>query len=251
MADPAAIRELRRQRILQSGRNRMDRVLGKPQNDDPIPSGSYDTSVQDERSNLDEQNDALGSQKVIEESQKTSLSESTVRKRPVTAISNDDSVTTNEQTIQNRSTVKISPIKRTQPSANSNNVQNDSLNSSRISSDAKMMLKHFEFLRIVMCVMVAYLCRRVLSSGYGVFYIESVILPFACLESSFFLFKHKVLHNVILPHKSSMLIGILMLCGIKPVVVQTYNKVMGYFTAAMEDFALFFFAFMMANTFIA
>lgn len=38
-----------------------------------------------------------------------------------------------------------------------------------------------------------------------------------------------------------------MLCGIRPDILQMYNKLMGYVTAASEDFAMFFFAFMMAN----
>ena len=56
-----------------------------------------------------------------------------------------------------------------------------------------------------------------------------------------------LLQNVTLPHKSSMLMGVLMLCGIKPAVLNLYNTMMGYFTAASEDFAIFFFSFMMAN----
>ncbi|WAQ96970.1 hypothetical protein MAR_029702 [Mya arenaria] len=78
----------------------------------------------------------------------------------------------------------------------------------------------------------------------------SVVLPFLCLEAAFFMFKHKVLHNVTLPHKSSMLVGLVLLCGIKPGIMHSYNQVMGYVTAASEDFAMFFFAFMMANCFI-
>lgn len=68
--------------------------------------------------------------------------------------------------------MKISPIKKPHTVQNDKASLNESLNSSRSMSDAKMMLKHFEFLRIVLCVMVAYLCRRVLSSGYGIFYFE-------------------------------------------------------------------------------
>ena len=71
-----------------------------------------------------------------------------------------------------KSTVKVSPLKRPLSSQETPVSANESLNSSRSSSDAKMILKHFEFLRIVMCVMVAYLCRRVLITGYGVFYFQ-------------------------------------------------------------------------------
>lgn len=70
----------------------------------------------------------------------------------------------------NRNIVKIAPLKKAH--AVGHDSTNESLNSSRSSSDAKMMLKHFEFLRIVMCIMVAYVCRRVLSSGYGILYFQ-------------------------------------------------------------------------------
>lgn len=97
--------------------------------------------------------------------------ETTLRQRSVQSErKEDDSV---EHTSRNsRNTVKISPIKKPHTVQNDKSSLNESLNSSRSMSDAKMMLKHFEFLRIVLCVMVAYLCRRVLSSGYGIFYFE-------------------------------------------------------------------------------
>ena len=73
-----------------------------------------------------------------------------------------------------RSTVKITPLKKPHISGD-NNVKvtaNDSMSTSRSTSEAKMMLKHFEFLRIVLCFIVAFLCRRVLATGYGIFYVQ-------------------------------------------------------------------------------
>ncbi|XP_045213212.2 uncharacterized protein LOC123564023 [Mercenaria mercenaria] len=236
MADLGAIREARRQRILQGSKNRMNRVLGKPEhetNDDPNEQLVAEVENVETRPEVDVDNTGT-----------------TLRQRSShTETAHDGGLEYTSR--HSRNTVKISPIKKPDRVHNDSASLNESLNSSRSSSDAKMMLKHFEFLRIVLCVMVAYLCRRVLSSGYGILYFQSVVLPFACMEASFFMFKHKMLHNVMLPHKSSMLIGMLMLCGIKPAILQTYNKLMGYVTAATEDFALFFFAFMMANTFIS
>ncbi|XP_060561954.1 uncharacterized protein LOC132721638 [Ruditapes philippinarum] len=235
MADLEAIREARRQRILQGSQNRINRVLGKPkleQNDilnEQQPPTAENTET---RREIQVENAGTTLRQRSAHTENTQSGSMEATSRPI------------------RNTVKISPIRKPHSVQNDSKSADESLNTSRSSSDAKMMLKHFEFLRIVLCVMVAYLCRRVLSTGYGVFYFQSVVLPFACMEASFFMFKHKMLHNVMLPHKSSMLLGLLMLCGIKPAILQTYNKLMGYMTAASEDFALFFFAFMMANTFI-
>lgn len=83
-----------------------------------------------------------------------------------------------DQTTVQKCTVKVSPIKKPAVTQNSTVTPSECLNSSRSSSDAKMILKHFEFLRIVMCVMVAYLCRRVLATGYGIFYFQVSISDF-------------------------------------------------------------------------
>ncbi|KAH3861747.1 uncharacterized protein LOC127866041 [Dreissena polymorpha] len=228
MADIEAIREARRRRILQASEIRINRVLGQPADE------NEELVIYPKRTARPEHPKNHG--------ENTEFN-STQEDRNTAADSLDKE--------KHRSTVKITPIKRNVSTQNTSVSQNDSLNTSRSSSDAKMILKHFEFLRIVLSVMVAYLCRRVLSTGYGVFYFQSIIIPFALMEAGFFMFKHKVLHNVTLPHKSSMLIGVLMLCGIKPEVVHLYNQIMGYLTAASEDFAMFFFAFLMANIFIA
>ena len=70
-----------------------------------------------------------------------------------------------------RSTVKISPLKKTNITETPSETD-ESLNVSRSTSEAKMMLKHFEFLRIVLCFMAGFLCRKVLTSGYGIFYVQ-------------------------------------------------------------------------------
>lgn len=106
------------------------------------------------------------------ESLESSEPETTIRLRTVISPQKSSNESMDEPQTLIKSTVKVSPIKRPLQTQNDTGSANESLNSSRSSSDAKMMLKHFEFLRIVMCVMVAYLCRRVLSSGYGVFYFE-------------------------------------------------------------------------------
>ena len=81
----------------------------------------------------------------------------------------------NRQPIRN--TVKISPLKKPVMTETSE-ISDGSLNVSRSTSEAKMMLKHFEFLRIVLCFMVGFLCRKLLSSGYGVFYVQVRVLLF-------------------------------------------------------------------------
>ena len=75
-----------------------------------------------------------------------------------------------------RNTVKVSPLKKTHVSETTADAD-DSLNVSRSTAEAKMMLKHFEFLRIVLCFMAGFLCRKVLSSGYGIFYVQVSEIP--------------------------------------------------------------------------
>ena len=82
---------------------------------------------------------------------------------------NTGSDITNRQSVRN--TVKISPLKKAAV-AEKSTPSDESLDVSRSSSEAKMMLKHFEFLRIVLCFMVGFLCRKVLSSGYGILYVQ-------------------------------------------------------------------------------
>ncbi|XP_052817818.1 uncharacterized protein LOC128244654 [Mya arenaria] len=237
MADIDAIREARRQRILKASENRLNKVLGnhaETLDSEKRSVGLYKPTIE---TDLGEHGSSLG----VDGTSQTSGTTTVTRRRVGT---------TDNQAIEQKNMVKISPLKRPVTESNNSTLNNESLNSSRSSADAKMILKHFEFLRIVLSVMTAYLCRRVLATGYGIFYFQSVVLPFLCLEAAFFMFKHKVLHNVTLPHKSSMLVGLVLLCGIKPGIMHSYNQVMGYVTAASEDFAMFFFAFMMANCFI-
>lgn len=107
------------------------------------------------------------------ETKKDTLSDDIKQRQNVPVSENNSAIkereVTNRQTVRN--TVKISPLKK-KPLSQKSETSDESLNISRSSSEAKMMLKHFEFLRIVLCFMVGFLCRKVLTSGYGIFYVQ-------------------------------------------------------------------------------
>ena len=111
-----------------------------------------------------QQNDLKGPIKDDDMEQETTLRQRNI----VNKDSGESNISTNSAP---KSTVKVSPLRRPQTLPNESNL-NDSLNTSKSTVEAKMMLKHFEFLRIVLCFMTAFLCRKVLVSGYGIFYIQ-------------------------------------------------------------------------------
>ena len=139
-------------------------------------SGSIQTSgiAFDSRGNMYRRDELPEDTGRNEEKEDTMSSDIRLRQRQnVAASENNSAIKENEAKNRQpvRNTVKISPLKQTVVTENSE-AADESLNVSRSTSEAKMMLKHFEFLRIVLCFMVGFLCRKVLSSGYGVFYAQ-------------------------------------------------------------------------------
>nr|XP_022312805.1 uncharacterized protein LOC111117862 [Crassostrea virginica] len=100
----------------------------------------------------------------------------------------------------------------------------------------------FEIYRILGCVLIAFVSRMVLKTGYGLFYFKTIFLPFTAFQIGLYLFKTNFLKGVNLNQRQNMMSTALMLCGLSPHLIQTYSEVMGYVKAVSED--LFFFVFM-------
>ncbi|KAK3592824.1 hypothetical protein CHS0354_019052 [Potamilus streckersoni] len=161
----------------------------------------------------------------------------------------------NEQKNVVKNTVKIAPMQKPEKEIGTNTTNMDesdtSLNKSMKNSDIKMLQKQFDFLRICFCFLLAFLCRKVLAFGYGMFYVQTIVLPFMCLETALYLFRQHMLSDIDLPHKASFIMGVLVLCGLRQDVIETYTKIMGYFSAIAEDFAIFLFSFLMSNIIVS
>ncbi|XP_048759719.1 guided entry of tail-anchored proteins factor CAMLG-like [Ostrea edulis] len=101
----------------------------------------------------------------------------------------------------------------------------------------------FEIYRILGCMLIAFVSRMVLKSGYGLFYFESVFLPFTAFQTGLHLFKNNFLKDVHIYQRHNMMSTALMLCGISPNLIGTYNKIMGYVKSVTEDLFFFIFVF--------
>ncbi|XP_041364409.1 calcium signal-modulating cyclophilin ligand-like [Gigantopelta aegis] len=126
-------------------------------------------------------------------------------------------------------------------------VSQTAVSSSESSENIKTSLKMLDRTRFCSCICLAIIVRWILPLHYGLFYFQSIFLPFAALEIAIFSYQYIHMKEVQLPHSNSMMTGALMLSGIKPEVIATYNKVMGYMTAVTEDCGLFIFSFIVCH----
>ena len=149
-------------------------------------SGSVQTSrvAFDDSENTHRKDEPIADTETSSERKDMVSSDIQLKQRKNVSVSENNSAI-NESEAKNRqpvrNTVKISPLKKRVVTETSE-AADDSLNVSRSTSEAKMMLKHFEFLRIVLCFMVGFLCRKLLSSGYGVFYVQVSILMISLIK---------------------------------------------------------------------
>ncbi|XP_069124415.1 guided entry of tail-anchored proteins factor CAMLG-like [Argopecten irradians] len=103
----------------------------------------------------------------------------------------------------------------------------------------------FNLLRLAGCVFVAILSRVVLQLGIGLFYFQTIVLPFAALQGALYYYKINFVKDI--PYKGTAMSSALMLCGLKPEVITTYNKIMGNIAGIYEDFSIYLFAFFCSN----
>ncbi|XP_062593335.1 uncharacterized protein LOC134254820 [Saccostrea cucullata] len=108
----------------------------------------------------------------------------------------------------------------------------------------------FEMYRILGCILIAFVSRMVLKSGYGLFYFETIFLPFTAFQTGLHLFKNNFLKDVHIYQKQNIMSTALMLCGISPHLIHTYSRIMGYVKALTEDLFFFLFVFFACGFFI-
>ncbi|XP_067673800.1 guided entry of tail-anchored proteins factor CAMLG-like [Haliotis asinina] len=248
MAELAARREARRRKILQNSENRLNRLLGKP---------------------IDSERDESSSPVSTDESERTTPSPTTPSTEPdvirdtpqVSESPGDDGNTSSPSrsasslpastTVHPRpslssvraATAAASPVRVAGTGGSGQSTQNKK----QMTQETAGLLQILENLRLGSCVIVAFFVRWVLSSGYGVFYFQSIFLPFVLLQVGLYSFHYTYMKDVALPHNSSLMSGALVLSGIKPEFVAIFNRTMGYFTAVTEDFALYLFTFLICN----
>ncbi|XP_011428507.3 guided entry of tail-anchored proteins factor CAMLG [Magallana gigas] len=108
----------------------------------------------------------------------------------------------------------------------------------------------FEMYRILGCILMAFVSRMVLKSGQGLFYFETIFLPFTALQFGLYLFNNNFLKGVKMHQSQNVMSAALMLCGLSPHLIQTYSRIMGYVKAVSEDFFFFLFVFFTCGLFI-
>ncbi|XP_033747941.1 uncharacterized protein LOC117332957 [Pecten maximus] len=147
-----------------------------------------------------------------------------------------------------RNTVKIQQSSIPSDSKKSSKVPS-SVEDSQLKSTSERSPQHqLNLLRLAGCVFVAILSRVVLQLGIGLFYFQTIILPFAVLQGALYYYKMTFVKDM--PYKGTAMSSALMLCGLKPEVIATYNKIMGNVAGIYEDFSVYLFAFFCSNMLI-
>ncbi|XP_046340006.2 guided entry of tail-anchored proteins factor CAMLG-like [Haliotis rufescens] len=249
MAELAARRDARRRKILQNSENRLNRLLGKPIDTEQDEASSPVSTDESERTTPSPttpspEPDVLRDTPSVSESPKddgdtfsshrltSSLPEGTpVHPRPPLHSVREATATSHTAASQARIASSGQSTQKKQ----------------QVTQETAGLLQILENLRLGSCVLVAFFVRWVLSSGYGIFYFQSIFLPFVLLQVGLYSFHYTYMKDVALPHNSSLMSGALVLSGIKPEFVAIYNRTMGYFTAVTEDFALYLFTFLICN----
>ncbi|XP_064634193.1 uncharacterized protein LOC135491980 isoform X2 [Lineus longissimus] len=105
-------------------------------------------------------------------------------------------------------------------------------------------------LRVILFFIAAVIVRLVLVSGLGVLYTQSTVLPFILVEASFLMYLSSspegILNSCGQPG-GSLLTSALMLSGIRPQVITSYTNISTTFSMCFEDFAVYFFSFVMTH----
>lgn len=108
-------------------------------------------------------------------------------------------------------------------------------------------VKVLDLMRCGGCLLAAFVTRWTLGFGLGILFLELALVPFALLETALYTFHTTHMKDIQLPHKNTLTTYALVLSGVKPELITKYNKVMGYFAALAEDFAVYLFSFLIFN----
>ncbi|XP_052069348.1 uncharacterized protein LOC127708497 [Mytilus californianus] len=245
MADSEARREARRRKILENADKRMKRLTNQYESEKEVIENKTD---EDKLTNT--------SANAIKEENlaaKTTAPELNLKATgPEVQTKSEQQSAVQQQNIQSelrhRGTVKI------QRNIDSHNIQTQDSQKSVVKpekseTDINLTLKQTEGLKIASLILLAIVCRLVLKCGFGLFYFQSIFLPFVALEIGWI---HYQLRNSLqMPRKKNKMSTMLMLCGIKPDLLVVYDTIMSYVTTFSEDSGLFIFSFFISNLLVS
>ncbi|XP_036368612.1 uncharacterized protein LOC115223943 isoform X2 [Octopus sinensis] len=117
-------------------------------------------------------------------------------------------------------------------------------------SKATLSLLHFDFARLVSCMILAFITRKILNSSWSLFFAESIIVPFTLLQFGFYTFLPRFCKAVVLPKRGSLIDSGLALCGVDRSFIDTYQRLIAYTTSIAEDFAVYMFTFFLVDSII-
>lgn len=243
MADSEARREARRRKILENADKRMKRLTNQYESEKEVTENKTDedkltnasgNAIKEE--NLTAKITAPELNLEATEVQTKSEQQSPVQKQNI------------QSELRHRGTVKI------QRNIDSHNIQTQDSQKSVVKpekseTDINLTLKQTEGLKIASLILLAIVCRLVLKCGFGLFYFQSIFLPFVALEVGWI---HYQLRNSLqMPRKKNKMSTMLMLCGIKPDLLVVYDTIMSYVATFSEDFGLYVFSFFISNLLVS
>ncbi|CAL1543383.1 unnamed protein product [Lymnaea stagnalis] len=267
MADTAAQREARRQKILRNQEERMNRLLGKYAEAETNVKQSTPEKIQqkDEHESLSPHQSPYNlrqrSQKNSTVPPKSSNSQNELSAQhgavpsSSATISQETSIPSNGNETdeisrkENKSEPTIGRIGDSVPFGHSQKPVESDQTSNGLPFDLQRLdPQTLEVLKIVMFVLTALFQRYLLKFGFGIFIFPSIFLPFIVLELAIKYSVHTYLKHIPLSHgKGNLLSAALMLCGIRQDIMDSYHLIMAHIASAASDFCVYFFAFIIGH----
>lgn len=200
------------------------------------------------------ENDDGENKKDTEKSDNTNTNAINVKedhKTEVTGLVKQEQSNTEAKTeLRQRGTVKIQRnIESARPERLTNDAATHIKTTEKSETDLNLTLKQIEGLKISSLMLLAVICRLILNCGFGLFYFQSIFLPFVAIEVGW---THYQLKNSLeVPRQRNKMSTVLLLCGLKQDMLHIYDRIMGYVTTFSEDFGLFVFSFFISNILIS
>ncbi|KAL8561646.1 hypothetical protein ACOMHN_001378 [Nucella lapillus] len=280
MADAEARREARRRKILQNSESRLNRLLGKADGTDEasVSTTSGDVPAQSLPESRDFPSETSTTTTTTSSSSRLTSSEPEPEEVTHTAVGDTTQTVPESQTPPRSVHQRAVPrekerensggqreksgqdvlfqsntpsLEAKQPNADRRNGVPETSGAESVSGGQADPLKLLDLIRCGGCLLVAFLTRWALHFGLGLLFLELVMIPFLLLEGSLLYFQTTHMKDLKLPHSSSMMKYVLVFSGVRQDLIVKYGTIMGYVTAASEDFALFLFVFLACNAVIA
>ncbi|XP_005092975.2 uncharacterized protein LOC101860480 [Aplysia californica] len=263
MADAAARREERRRKITQNAEARMNKLLGKQTAVDSSPSEKIlPTSVEEvvQSTNTDAFPDAPVSSSPYNLRHRPSrLVESNSKDSSPTPRSDGDGSPGSQSNAATPSPAPAADTVNNIPARQSvrSTLSSGEANSSPAETENNTLqttvanLRTLEMVHIGSCVFTALVARYVLTFGIGLFYFQTIVLPFIVMELTLAYLSHTQLKHLGHPSpKGTVWSAALMLCGIKQELIDSYNVIMSRVAATTNNFCCYLFSFIIWNAVI-